>query len=423
MMAMMISLVMRRGPTPGEVYHLSGDEITIGRGIKSQIVIHDNEVSRDHCRLIRLADNYELHDLGSSNGTFVNGQRIVSPRLLERGNVIELGDSITLEYGVTESQIFTLPDYIRRLSPNGELPHYGDTDSGEGAEVPIHYCLMMLQGPAVGYVYNVEGETIRIGRDLSNDIVIQDPEVSRFHVSLTRNRRGFVVEDHGSTNGSFVNDEPLREARQLLTNDILRLGSLVQLQLLHVDSESVPESVTTMRSPAEYLVAEDSSPDLFEVPDITFNPALIARTGITPGSLSNSIFVAYAREDWQTAIAPLLVSLQDAGLDVWVDQYLTYGSDDWRAAVQQALDECWLMILVASSRSLASKPVRSMYRNFMRERKPLIPFVYETHSPLPAELSRLRSIAYDPLNARRSYHKLIFEVMQFRHQHPGEHTR
>lgn len=391
--------------------------------MKSQIVIHDNEVSRDHCRLIRIADNYELHDLGSSNGTFVNGQRIVAPRLLERGNVIELGDSITLEYGVTESQIFQLPDYISRLSPNGELPHYGDTDSGEIPEARTHYCLMMLQGPAVGYVYNAEGDTIRIGRDLSNDIVIQDPEVSRYHVRLTRNRRGFVVEDQGSTNGSFVNNEQFREARQLVTNDVLRLGSLVQLQLLHVDAGSVPESVTTMRSPSEYLVAEDSSPDLFEVPDITFDPALIARTGISPGSLSSSIFVAYAREDWQTAIAPLLVSLQDAGLDVWVDQYLTYGSDDWRAAVQHALDECWLMILVSSSRSMASKPVRSMYRNFMRERKPVIPFVYETQTPLPAELSRLRSIAYDPLNARRSYHKLIFEVMQFRHQHPGEHTR
>lgn len=421
-----ISLVMRRGPTPGEVYQLSGDEISIGRGIKNQIVIHDNEVSREHCRLIRLADNYELHDLGSNNGTFVNGQRVVTPRQLERGAVIELGDSITLEYGVSESQIFTHPDYVGRLMPNGELPSFGDSQvqpSENGADaVPVHHCLMMLRGPAVGYVYNVEGDTVSIGRDLSNDIVVQDPEVSRFHVRMSRTRQGYVVEDLGSTNGTFVNDASLTEPHALQVNEVLRLGSLVQLQMLQVEGTSAHDE-ELLRHATEYLVAEDSSPELFDPIDLpAFDSATVRRTGITPGSLSESILVAYSRDDWQSAVAPLLVSLQDAGLDVWVDQYLALGGDDWRSAVQQALDECWLMILVASPRSLASKPVRSMYRHYMRERKPIVPFIADPSIQLPAELSRLRSITYDPLNARRSYHKLIFEVMQFRHQRPREQT-
>ncbi|MBL8157629.1 MAG: hypothetical protein JNM70_25970, partial [Anaerolineae bacterium] len=74
------------------------------------------------------------------------------------------------------------------------------------------------------------------------------------------------------------------------------------------------------------------------------------------------------------------------------------------------------------NRSLASRSVRSMYRQFMRERKPLIPFVVDPTSILPAELSRMRRIAYEPINARRSYHKLIFEIMQFRRQRPRETT-
>src|SRR5690242_16083247 len=96
----MLCLMMRRGPTPGAVYELEGDEITIGRGNKSTIVIRDNEVSREHCRLIRRAEDYELLDLNSSNGTFVNGQRVLSPWLLQPSMLIELGDTITLEYGI-----------------------------------------------------------------------------------------------------------------------------------------------------------------------------------------------------------------------------------------------------------------------------------------------------------------------------------
>src|SRR5215468_12707297 len=97
----MLCLTMRRGPTPGTVYELDGEEITIGRGNKNGIVIRDNEVSREHCRLVRFSGNYEVSDLGSSNGTFVNGQRVTTPWLLQPGMLIELGDTITLEYDTT----------------------------------------------------------------------------------------------------------------------------------------------------------------------------------------------------------------------------------------------------------------------------------------------------------------------------------
>ena len=72
----MAHMTMRRGPEPGRIYELKGDRIKIGRGRRNHIIIHDNEVSREHCELTLVGDDYELRDLGSSNGTFVNGQRV-----------------------------------------------------------------------------------------------------------------------------------------------------------------------------------------------------------------------------------------------------------------------------------------------------------------------------------------------------------
>ena len=185
---------MRRGPTPGAVYELEGDEITIGRGNKSTIVIRDNEVSREHCRLVRRANDYELLDLSSSNGTFVNGQRVLSPWLLQSSMLIELGDTITLEYGTP----------IPETSSNGK--HQPAAAAVAAIEANTHFSLMMSKGPAVGYVYPLEGKTISLGRDLTNDIVVQDPEVSRFHLRLHYSQRGYLIEDLRSTNGTFIND-------------------------------------------------------------------------------------------------------------------------------------------------------------------------------------------------------------------------
>lgn len=47
----MAHLIMRRGPEPGTIYRLNTPVITIGRGNRNTIIIHDNEVSREHIRL------------------------------------------------------------------------------------------------------------------------------------------------------------------------------------------------------------------------------------------------------------------------------------------------------------------------------------------------------------------------------------
>ena len=68
--------VMRSGPTPGVTFPLEGDQLIIGRDASNSITINDAEISRKHSRLSFQGGKYVLEDLGSTNGTFVNGQRI-----------------------------------------------------------------------------------------------------------------------------------------------------------------------------------------------------------------------------------------------------------------------------------------------------------------------------------------------------------
>jgi len=378
------------------VFALDADEITIGRGSKNGIVIHDNEVSRTHCRLVRLMSDYEVRDLNSINGTFVNGQRVVTPWLLQSGALIELGDTITLEYGTFANE---------HRSEARDLPRIVEENA-------THFSLMMTQGPIIGSIYPLRGSRISIGRDLSNDIVIDDSEVSRAHARLHFGGEGFRIEDLASTNGTFVNDTPLRGTRALQSGDLIRLGTMVQFEYIFREE---PFEDMEGDTPIHALDGMTSAPEPTLTNMYTYDAkrtTLTSRTtGLAGGALENHLLIVYAREDWEVVVAPLLARLQDTRLNAWVDQYLKLGSENWRASIDQALKECWLMVLVVSPDALKSNTVKMMYRYFLTENKPVIPLIYGG-TPLPQELSRLRSIAYDPDNSARAFHKLIFEIRQ-----------
>lgn len=91
-------LVVRRGPQPNQVYELNKGVVTVGRDITNDIVINDPEVSRHHCRLTQGVGGFTLEDLGSTNGTFVNGQRLAGARPLAPGDTVGLGETVTLVY-------------------------------------------------------------------------------------------------------------------------------------------------------------------------------------------------------------------------------------------------------------------------------------------------------------------------------------
>lgn len=90
--------VMRSGPTPGVTFPLEGDQLLIGRDSSNAVSINDAEVSRKHSRLSFQGGKYVIEDLGSTNGTFVNGQRLAGPVVLKAGDVVSLGEQIVLMY-------------------------------------------------------------------------------------------------------------------------------------------------------------------------------------------------------------------------------------------------------------------------------------------------------------------------------------
>lgn len=96
-------LVMRRGPTPGTIFELSKSDMTIGRDLGNDYVINDVEISRKHLRLLLQGENYIIEDLGSTNGSFVNGQRLTGSHVLIPGDLISLGEHVTL---VVESSAY-----------------------------------------------------------------------------------------------------------------------------------------------------------------------------------------------------------------------------------------------------------------------------------------------------------------------------
>ncbi|HSB67030.1 MAG TPA: FHA domain-containing protein [Anaerolineales bacterium] len=87
-------LVVRQGPTAGQIFELNKSEITIGRDISNDFVINDSEVSRKHAKLSLEGERYKIEDLNSTNGTYIDGQRLIGPHLLAIGEVIMFGDNV-----------------------------------------------------------------------------------------------------------------------------------------------------------------------------------------------------------------------------------------------------------------------------------------------------------------------------------------
>lgn len=90
-------LLVQEGNSPRSQWELRKDSVLIGRGDDCDVIINDRQVSRHHARLIREEDQYKLIDLDSKNGTFVNGEQLVSgPRVLKDSDQIGIALSARL---------------------------------------------------------------------------------------------------------------------------------------------------------------------------------------------------------------------------------------------------------------------------------------------------------------------------------------
>ncbi len=99
-----------------------GDSNVVGRSTTANVRLADREVSRKHSQIDLEGDRFILRDLGSSNGTFLNGQRISGPTKLADGDEVVIGTS-RMEFRITRGQ---------PLPKNAEIVHTGSTGALEG---------------------------------------------------------------------------------------------------------------------------------------------------------------------------------------------------------------------------------------------------------------------------------------------------
>ncbi|MGD8858489.1 MAG: GGDEF domain-containing protein [Myxococcales bacterium] len=91
-------LTVLRGDNPGFLFTLEGAESVVGRSPDVEVTLPDESLSRRHARIRRSGEAFTIEDLGSTNGTFVDGKRVEGPQALEDGARIFLGTRTVLHF-------------------------------------------------------------------------------------------------------------------------------------------------------------------------------------------------------------------------------------------------------------------------------------------------------------------------------------
>ncbi len=116
-------LVCVQGVQLGQVHSVSGAVWRVGRSLELELSLLETGVSRQHARFVWQAAAYVLEDVGSANGTYVNGERIREHRLAD-GDIVQFGPAAAFRYRITDA------DEEAMLR---ELYHTSVTDSLTGA--------------------------------------------------------------------------------------------------------------------------------------------------------------------------------------------------------------------------------------------------------------------------------------------------
>jgi hypothetical protein len=118
------SLVVRQGARAGTVFPLTADSVVLGREEGVDISLRDPEVSRQHARVSWQAGTYVLEDLGSTNGTFLNGMQITGQRPLRPGDSIGLGQTILVLQPQAGAEPTPVPAPRPAVAPAPAQPAY-----------------------------------------------------------------------------------------------------------------------------------------------------------------------------------------------------------------------------------------------------------------------------------------------------------
>ncbi len=220
-------IIQQRGTDESFTHACLEEVVTIGRLDNNIVQLRGQGVSRHHAKLLHDGDDWFLIDLGSGNGSFLNGLRVAS----EEKHLLRIGDTITIDQfdlrfepdrdavqqaydeEITESDILEVKLLKKVLTAL-------DKDMVPSLEV--------LNGSAEGkkiFLTDEVGELI-IGRDPDCDFAINEYVISRRHAKIIKRWGGIAIRDLESKNGTFLNNRRVIE-EYLHDGDRLALGTIV----------------------------------------------------------------------------------------------------------------------------------------------------------------------------------------------------
>lgn len=159
-------------------------------------------------------------------------------------------------------------------------------------------------------LYLREGDTVQIGRETNDDVVLSDPGVSRNHAILAWRDGAFEITDLGSTNGTRVNDQLITEPHRLHDGDVIRVYR-VELTFLEL-SAALAE--------AGHQVTPGREPTFVVLPDAP-QPRLIVSAGseegreITLSAGAIKIGRATSKDTWDVSLQDRAISRPHAQIE------------------------------------------------------------------------------------------------------------
>lgn len=192
----------------------------IGREEDADIILDDPLVSRHHVRVSSRGGGYYLEDLGSRNGTSVNGEAMMGSMPLTDGDSVQVGDS-TFEFCLrpAEPALLDLAALPERAMASKAL---FVPPPPPGAVARLERLAGMTASPS----YQLTRPVTTIGRGSDNDIVLQDNLASRRHARILHHDGAFYVDDLGSANGVSVNGQRVDGTQRLGPGDELTVGGV-----------------------------------------------------------------------------------------------------------------------------------------------------------------------------------------------------
>lgn len=220
---------------------------TIGRAQDNDIVINNLALSRRHAQVEFKGGRFEVVDLQSQNGVYVNQERVRGPRPLEDRDSITLGTYQFVFRGSEESE----PE-VRAVKPGPKArPRVASTEPGEELRAPpAAEAPEVERVPLLVLKYNdvelqrfpIRGESCLVGRAKECDVQIPERRLSRKHCEIRAVSGRYRVNDLGSQNGTYVNRKRIRGTHDLDHGDVLNFAEYSVLFLAEAGSYQGPDA-------------------------------------------------------------------------------------------------------------------------------------------------------------------------------------